>query len=124
MISPLKPPNMICGVKASLVNDCSIWNSQFKERVFNLASNLENAIQTNDRRNVEYFMGLISRLQYHPDIAWTTLVPIDMLLLPKTPRCLRKRLKNAGKKSQHPPRRRKHRRTSSASEEESKDAPG
>lgn len=113
MISPFKPLNINSGVKQSIVNDCSIWNSQFKLRLSNINMNLQKAIQENDRRNVEYFMGLITRLQYHPNLTWSTFVPIDMLLLPKTPRCLRKRLKNDCKKSQHSSRRKKRRSSSS-----------
>lgn len=100
MISPFNPPKINSGDKASIVNDASIWNSQFKIRLFNLSQNLQNAIQENDRRNVEYFLGLIARLQYHPTNHWTTFMPIDMLLLPKTPRCYRKGHKNHRKKSQ------------------------
>ena len=72
MISPFKPPNINSGGKPSIVKDCSIWNSQFKLRLFNLTQNLQNAIQENDRGNVEYFMGLITRLQYHPTISWSS----------------------------------------------------
>ena len=100
MISPFSPPKINSGDKASIVNDASIWNSQFKTRLFNLSQNLQNAIQENDGRNVEYFLGLIARLQYHPTNHWTTFMPIDMLLLPKTPRCYRKGHKNHRKKSQ------------------------
>ena len=103
MISPFKSLNIKSGTNASVVNDCSIWNSQFRLRLLNLTIKLENAIQTNDRRNVEYFMGLINRCKYHPSINWTTIVPIDMLLLSKTPRYLRKGYKNDCKKSQHSP---------------------
>lgn len=104
MISPFKSLNIKSGANASEVNDRSIWNSQFKLRLLNLTVKLENAIQQNDRRSVEYFMGLINRCKYHPDFSWTTLVPIDMLLLSKTPRYLRKGHKNDRKKSQHSPR--------------------
>ena len=106
MIAPLKSLNIKPGDKPSIVNDCSIWNSQFKLRLLNLSQNLQNAIQENDRRDVEYFMGLITRLQYHPTISWSTYVPVDMLLLPQTPRCLRKRLAHNRKKSQSSQRRR------------------
>lgn len=106
MIAPFKSLNIKPGDKPSIVNDCSIWNSQFKLRLLNLSQNLQNAIQKNDRRDVEYFMGLITRLQYHPTIGWSTFVPIDMLLLPQTPRCLRKRLAHNRKKSQSAQRRR------------------
>ena len=100
MISPFNPPKINSGDKASMVNDASICNSQFRICLFNLAQNLEIAIQHNDLRSIIYFLGLISRLQYHPCINWSSFVPIDMLLLQKTPRCYRKRLKNLGKKPQ------------------------
>ena len=71
------------------------------------------------RRSV---FGLISRLEYHPSNSWTTLVPIDMLLLPQTPECYRKRLKNHRKKSQpsseHSGKRRRHRRSTNPSSQE------
>lgn len=121
MISPFSPPKINSGDKASIVNDASIWNSQFKTRLLNLSQNLQNAIQENDGRNVEYFLGLIARLQYHPTNHWTTFMPIDMLLLPKTPRCYRKGHKNHRKKSQlasSSTSRRRHRRSSDTSSEE------
>ena len=86
------------------MNETILENSQVKICLFNLVKNLENAIQQNDRRSIIYFMGLINRCKYHPDFSWTTLVPIDMLLLSKTPRYLRKGHKNDRKKSQHSPR--------------------
>lgn len=111
MISPLRPLNIKSGDSASVVKDCSIWNSQFKLRLLNLTIKLENAIQQDDRGSVEYFMGLINRCKYHPNINWSTFVLIDMLLLPKTPRYLRKGYQNDRKKPQHPPGRKRRRRT-------------
>lgn len=76
------------------------FDEQSKICLFNLVSKLNNAIQHNDRRGIIYFLGLLSRYQYHPTIDWNTLVPIDMLLLQKTPRCLRKGHQDHCKESQ------------------------
>lgn len=119
MISPFNPPKINSGDKASIVNDASIWNSQFRVCLMNLTENLENAIHSNDRRNIQYFLGLITRLQYHPTNHWSTFMPIDMLLLSKTPRCYRKRHQDDRKKPQHSSeQRRRHRRNSNTSSQE------
>ena len=91
---------MSSGEKTSDVNAVSIWNKQIRICLLNLTYNLEIAIQNNDKRSIEYFLGLISRCKYHPTLSWNTLMPIDMLLLPKTPRCHRKGHKRHSSKSQ------------------------
>ena len=101
MISPFNPLKIKSGENASAVNDCSIWNSQFRICLLNLTQNLENAIQYHDGRDVEYFLGLINRCKYHPILNWTTLVPIDLLLLPKAQRKHRKGHKGHRTQSQH-----------------------
>ena len=74
--------------------------------MLNLVRNLENAILNNDGRSMEYFTNLISRLKYHRNLDHVTLVPIDLLLLPKTPRYARKGSKRHRKKPQHITKRR------------------
>lgn len=101
MISPFKPPKINSGGNDVAENNLSIWNYQFKRCLVNLNLQLNNAIQKDARRDVKYFMGLITRLQYHPTINWPTIVPFDMLLLQKTPRCLRTGCPGNRKKSQH-----------------------
>lgn len=56
---------------------------------------------------MEYFTNLISRLKYHRTLDHGTLVPIDLLLLPKTPRYARKGSKRHRKKPQHITKRRR-----------------
>lgn len=99
MISPRKPENINPGFNTSASNNLSIWNSQFKTCLYYLNLNLNKALETNDRKSIQYFMGLISRLQYHPTLNWPTIVPFDMLLLQKTPSCLRRGCKDGGSKS-------------------------
>ena len=91
---------MSSGEKASDVKAVSIWNKQIRICLLNLTYNLEIAIRNNDKRSIDYFLGLLTRCKYHPTLNWNTLVPIDVLLLQKAPSCHRKRHKRHSSKSQ------------------------
>lgn len=72
------------------MNESSLDLFWVRNSLFNLLNHLNIAIQQNDRRSIIYFLGLITRYQYHPTFNRFTIVPIDMLLLQKTPKCFRK----------------------------------
>lgn len=91
---------MNSGKKEDDVNNVSIkCNMEFLRRLKHLNSVLKNSININDRRSIECALGCISRFRYHPYINSGTIIPFDMLLLPKTSRSLEKRLQFNSKKS-------------------------
>lgn len=82
MIDPRRLEKTNSGRNVDAVNTDSI-DSEFLMRLSHINAQLKKAIDEDDRRSVVDLMGCLSRLRYHPALDHGTLVPLDVLLLPK-----------------------------------------
>lgn len=100
MTSPLKLENTNDGEKDVDVNSLSIVNYQMLPCLTEILRQLEIAISYNDRRRINYFLGLLHSSKY-PLVSYSAPITlIDMLLLPQKQRSIAERYHELCKESQ------------------------
>ena len=100
MTSPLKLENTTDGEKDVDVNSLSIVNYQMLPCLTEILRQLEIAISYNDRRRINYFLGLLHSSKY-PLVSYSAPITlIDMLLLPQKQRSIAERYHELCKESQ------------------------
>lgn len=100
MTLPLKLENTTDGEKDVDVNSLSIVNYQMLPCLTEILRQLEIAISYNDRRRINYFLGLLHSSKY-PLVSYSAPITlIDMLLLPQKQRSIAERYHELCKESQ------------------------